>query len=108
MRKAGWQESSTGPDWIDVIALQEAVQGIHDCHVEWTTRTVTHGAGAVLSTTVLAWVDSVEAHQVKELASVTFAWPNKTHTRFNHAVYEALFKLDVAIGKAYVQKTISE
>lgn len=108
MRKAQWAVSSNGPDWTDVTALQEAIMGIHECNVEWTVRTVTHGAGALLSFTVLAWVDTVEAHQTKEIASVAGAWPNPRQKEFSHAVFEALYRLDNEIGKEYGQMRLTE
>jgi hypothetical protein len=104
--KKQWVVSSNGPDWIDVTTLMTAIGGIHECHVELTVITTTQGHNGLLAFTLEAWIDTVEAHQTKVLASVAGAWPNEKHKDFAHAVFEGLYRLDAEVGKGYAQKTL--
>jgi hypothetical protein len=104
--KKQWAASTNGPDWIDVTTLMTAIGGIHECHVELTVITTTQGHNGLLAFTLEAWIDTVEAHQTKVLASVPGVWPNERHRDFAHAVFEGLYKLDAQIGKEYTQKTL--
>jgi len=97
---------SSGIEWMDVKNLWSALEGIHELLVELTVTTRSRQPGGVLAITLIAWVPSVEAHHTTEVAKIDGFWPDGVRPTFASYVFNALYDLDRAIGKAYSQKEL--
>jgi hypothetical protein len=97
---------SSGIEWGDVKNLWMALEGIHELTVELTVSTRSGCAGGKLATTLIAWVPSVEAHHTTEVAKIDGGWPDGVRPSFASYVFNALYDLDRAIGRAYAQKEL--
>jgi hypothetical protein len=92
---------------MDVLNLWQALEGIHELTVELTVSTRSGGVGGKLAITLIAWVPTVEAHHTKEVARIDGSWPDGVRPSFASYVFNELYDLDRAIGRAYAQKDIT-
>lgn len=99
---------NSGVTWSDITYLISGLEGIHECRVELTVRTSGLPDRHTLDTTVLAWIPTVEPHQTKTIATLTSSWPNKIHPTMDSFVFNLLYDLDRAIGRAYAQTEIPD
>jgi hypothetical protein len=97
-----------GIDWTDVGTLMSGLQGIHECTVELTVRTVGQRHSGSLATTALAWIPTFDAAQTLTIGELTREWPNKTHPTFDNFVFNLLYDLDREIGRQYAQAKLPE
>lgn len=98
---------SSGIDWTDVRDLWSALEGIHELTVELTVTIRSRQPGGALAITLVAWVPSVEAHHTKEVAKIDGFWPDGVRPTFSSYVFNELYNLDRAIGRAYNQEEIT-
>lgn len=94
-------------DWIDVTTLMTGINGIHEVTVELTVTAGSQGHNGLLNYTVLAWVPTVEPQQTRVVAEVKGSWPNRNYPSFDSEVFNALYKLDYEISKAYDQRPLA-
>jgi hypothetical protein len=97
-------KSLSGIDWIDVTTLMNGLEAIHEVKIEWTVSLPTVGAGGLLAFTVYAWVPAIEKPGRREVARISGIWPDKERPTFDGYVFNKLYELDRAIGKAYAQE----
>lgn len=96
-------KSMSGIDWIDVATLMNGLESIHEVKIEWTVTPPTVGVGGLLAFTAYAWVPAVEKPGTREIARVSGIWPDKERPTFDGYVFNMLYALDRAIGRAYTQ-----
>jgi len=101
--KRGWEESTSGPDWIDVEGLMRAIGGLHCARVEFTVSPDGIGFGTGLTVTALATIDVLPGSLNPREVSRTKAWPNAESSTLVVCVFRLLYDLDYAIGEEYKQ-----
>ena len=94
-------KSMSNIDWTDVTTLMTGINGIHEVTVELTVIAGMQGHNGLLNFTLSAWVPTVEANHTKVVAEVKGSWPDKTYPSFDSCIFNALYRLDHEISKAY-------
>jgi hypothetical protein len=105
-KKAGWEEPSTGPDWIDVEILMRAIGGLHTAHVALVVSPFGIGATGGLEVTANALFDLLPGSALPEGVGVTKRWPCVTHKTFAAHAFALLHELDFAISKVYQNESL--
>lgn len=107
-RKLGWQESSTGPDWIDVEMLMRAIGGLHTGHVAVIVSADGIGATGGVDVAASMLFDVLPGSSLPANVAVHKVWPCATHKTLAAHAFSLLHELDVEIGKVYEQKALWE
>lgn len=104
--KRGWEESTSGPDWIDVIGLMSAIGTIHSGRVAVTNSL----AGIGFATTVVVKAEMtfelLPGSSLPPVVSVERVYPDQVSRTYSAFVFCLLYELDYAIGRAYNQETL--
>jgi hypothetical protein len=103
--KNGWENSSSGPDWIDVESLMRAIAGLHSGAVGFSVLPDGPGFGGGLSLCASIIFDRLPGSSLPTDVSVLAKWPSKDVRTFAAAVLRLFYELDYAIGKAYQQES---
>lgn len=105
-RKAGWEKSTSGPDWIDVEAMMRSMEAVHSGHVAVIISPDGIGStgGVDVATSIIFNVlpgsslpTSVVTHSV---------FPCNTHSTLAQHAYEGLHRLDFEIGQTYKNEAL--
>lgn len=104
--KAGWEESTSGPDWIDVEGMMRAIQALHSGAVELTVRPIGIGFGTGVCVTARMSFDVLPGSILPPVVEVKRGWPCDQHKRMVAHCFSLLYELDSAIGRVYQQETL--
>lgn len=105
-RKKGWEDSSNGPDWIDVESLMRAIGSLHSGHVGFSVLPRGTGFNGGVSVAAQMLLDVLPGSQVPNCVSVTADWPCDKHPTFVAHVFALMYDLDYEVGKAYQQEVL--
>lgn len=105
-RKTGWEDSSTGPDWIDVETLMRAIQGLHSGHVALVLSPSGTGSSGGVSVAASMLFDVLPGSSLPKTVVVEHPWPCAEHRRLVDHCFSALYELDSAIGKTYENESL--
>lgn len=107
-RKQGWEEPSTGPDWIDVEMLMRAIGGLHSGDVAVIASPAGAGStgGVDVGASVLFHV--LPGSSLPEHVCVTKRWPCATHKTLAAHAFALLHELDFEISKVYKNESLWE
>lgn len=99
--------SSAGLGWTDIMMMATALESLHTCRV--TIAITPRGAGrnGGMNIDVSAAFDVLEGSDLPRIVSVSAEWPSGKARSEVGLVYNLLWQLDYAIGKAYEQMTLS-
>jgi len=100
-RKTGWQDSSSGPDWIDVEAMMRAMGTLHSAEVSVIFSPDGAGSTGGLETVAVCTFDVLPGSALPKLVMCSAEWPCKDHATLTSHVYWMLYDLDAEIGRTY-------
>lgn len=106
MRKTGWEEPTTGPDWIDVEMLMRAIGAVHSAHVALIVSPSGTGASGGVDVAASALFDLLPGSSLPENVAVNKGWPCTSHRTLAAHAFALLHELDYAIGKVYQQESL--
>jgi hypothetical protein len=107
-RKAGWEQSSSGPDWIDVEMLMRALEGLHSAHVAVIVSPDGIGSSGGVSVVASALFDVLPGSALPSGVQVEKGWPCNTHATLAAHCFNALHELDYRIGQTYKNEKLWE
>ena len=105
-RKTGWEESSSGPDWIDVESLMRAIGALHSAHVAVVVSPFGIGATGGVEVTVNAIFERLPGSALPPAVSVSKQWPCNTHKTLAAHAFSLAHELDHAIGQVYQNESL--
>lgn len=105
-KKTGWEDSSTGPDWVDVESLMRAMEALHSGHVAVVVSPAGNGFSGGLSVACSMLLDVLPGSALPKSIVVEHSWPCAEHTRFVDHCFAGLYELDHQIGKVYQNETL--
>ena len=100
-KKAGWEEPSTGPDWVDVEALMRGIGALHSAHVAVIVSPAGIGFNGGIDVAASALFERLPGSQLPANVAVNKAWPCNTHKTLAAHAYALLHELDFEISKVY-------
>jgi len=106
MRKKGWEESTKGPDWIDVETLMRAIGALHSGRVGLTVLPSGTGSTGGLSVAASIMLDVLPGSSLPADILVDKNWPCSSHATLAAHAFALLHELDFAIGKVYQQDSL--
>lgn len=104
--KAGWEKSTSGPDWIDVEGMMRALESLHSGHVAFVVSPAGTGFGTGVNVAASIIFDLLPGSSLPDNVCVNRDWPCNTHATLTSHVYAVLYELDVAISKVYQQESL--
>lgn len=90
-------------DWTDVAMMTGALEALHTCRVEWTVTARGQGHNGGLHVTMDGVFSVLPGSDLPKRVGVTGDWPSGYARSFEGLVYNLLWQLDYAIGRAYEQ-----
>lgn len=108
MARKSWQELPSGPDWMDVYYMMQAIESLHGCMVVITLGLAALG-GPGGSTTIAAIRTPKEASVLgQQVLAISGEWPCRDHKDLCACVFAGLYELDAEITKNWwEQKTLA-
>lgn len=100
-RKTGWEEPSTGPDWIDVEMLMRALGALHSAHVAVVVSPRGIGSTGGVDVAASALFELLPGSALPLSVAVTKGWPCDTHKTLAAHAFSCLHELDYKIGQTY-------
>jgi len=100
-RKSGWEESTKGPDWIDVMGLMTAIGTLHSGHVEVKQFVVGTGFATTVMVQAACFFDLLPGSQLPPVVKAESEYPCEEHATFVAHVFSLLYELDYEISKVY-------
>jgi len=107
-RKDGWEEPSSGPDWIDVEMLMRAIGGLHSGHVAIIVSPDGTGSSGGVDVAASMIFDVLPGSSLPGNVATRGVWPCSTHRTLAAHAFSLLHKLDAEIGKVYRQESLWE
>jgi hypothetical protein len=105
-RKDGWEEPSTGPDWIDVEMLMRAIGGLHSGHVAVILSPDGTGSSGGVDVAASMLFDVLPGSSLPESAAVHASWPCAKHTTLAAHAFSVLHDLDYEISRVYKNESL--
>lgn len=104
--KAGWEKSSSGPDWIDVEMLMRALEGLHSAHVAVIISPDGIGSTGGVDVAASAIFDVLPGSSLPATVAVHKKWPCTSHKSLAAHCFNALHELDYRIGQTYKNESL--
>jgi len=105
-KKDGWEESSSGPDWIDVEMLMRAMGGLHSGHVALVISPNGTGSSGGVEVAASMLFDVLPGSSLPENVSVLKDWPCHAHRTLAAHAFATLHELDFKISEVYNQESL--
>lgn len=105
-RKAGWEEPTTGPDWVDVEMLMRAIGGLHSGHVAVVVSPDGIGSSGGVDVAASMLFDVLPGSSLPSSVAVTKVWPCATHRTLAAHAFALLHELDYKISQVYEQESL--
>ncbi len=105
-KKAGWEDSSKGPDWIDVEMMLRSLSVLHSGVAGFTVLPVGIGSSGGLSVACSMMFDLLPGSSLPEIVSTASNWPCVDHASFAAHVFAGLHALDFEISKVYKNEAL--
>lgn len=106
MRKTGWEEPTTGPDWIDVEMLMRAIGGLHSGHVAVVISPDGIGSSGGVEVAASILLEVLPGSALPADIAVIKKWPCNTHRTLAAHAFALLHELDYKIGQVYKQESL--
>jgi hypothetical protein len=107
-RKTGWEEPTTGPDWVDVEMLMRAIGALHTGHVAVIVSPAGIGSSGGVDVVASMLLDVLPGSSLPECISTHGVWPCDTHKTLAAHAFSLLHELDFQIGQVYEQESLWE
>jgi len=107
-RKTGWEEPTTGPDWIDVESLMRAIGALHSGHVAVIVSPDGIGSSGGVDVAASMLFDVLPGSKLPVNVVAHGVWPCSTHKTLAAHAFSLLHELDFEIGKVYENKSLWE
>lgn len=101
MRKKGWEEPSTGPDWMDVIGAMNALSALHSGRVEVNVRLAGVGLATSVEVQAIMQFEALPNSELPKQVEITKEYPDRESRTYAGFVFKLLYELDHKIGEAY-------
>lgn len=108
MRKNGWEEPTSGPDWVDVEMLMRAIGGLHSANVAVVVSPCGTGSSGGVDVAASAIFEVLPGSALPESVSVNKKWPCDTHKTLASHAFAILHELDFAISQVYQNEKLWE
>lgn len=108
MRKTGWEEPSTGPDWVDVEMLMRSIGTLHSGEVGLTFLPRGIGATGGISAAASCMFNVLPGSALDGCVSVIKVWPCVQHKTLAAHCFALLHELDFKISEVYKQEALWE
>jgi len=105
-RKQGWEDSSTGPDWIDVETMMRALGALHSAGLELTVAPRGTGFSGGVTLMAHAKFERLPGSSLPEMVTAADIWPGSKAKTFVGAMYNLLYELDYRISQVYKQEAL--
>jgi len=105
-RKDGWEEPSSGPDWVDVEMLMRAIGAIHSGHVAVIVSPDGIGSSGGVDVAASMLFDVLPGSSLPESVVAHRRWPCSTHKTLAAHAFGLLHELDFEISKVYKQERL--
>lgn len=105
-RKLGWEDSSTGPDWIDIRAMMVAISTLHSGNVALIISPDGTGASGGVDVAASMLFDVLPGSSLPESVISRATWPCDKHPTIAAHCYSLLYDLDHEISKVYRQESL--
>jgi len=99
--KKGWEEPSTGPDWIDVESLMRSIAVLHSGHVAIVISPAGIGATGGVDVAASIIFDVLPGSSLPATVQTSSPWPCDTHKTLAAHAFDGLHKLDYEISQVY-------
>ena len=106
MRKRGWEEPTTGPDWVDISTMMGALEVLHGGHVGLTVLPPGPGSSTGLSVAAAMMLEVLPGSDLPPIVAVEQKWPCRESKTFAGFCYGLLHKLDYEVSKIYKQESL--
>jgi hypothetical protein len=105
-RKRGWEEPTTGPDWVDCEMLMRAIGALHSGHVAVILSPDGIGSSGGVDVAASMLFDVLPGSQLPPALVTHARWPCNTHRTLAAHAFSLLHDLDVQIGRTYQNETL--
>lgn len=105
-RKTGWEQSSNGPDWMDVEGLMRAIAVLHSGSVAVIVSPDGIGGSGGLDVAASMLFDVLPGSSLPESVISRGAWPCDKHATLAAHAFSLLYDLDHEISKVYKQEEL--
>lgn len=105
-RKAGWEDPSSGPDWVDVESLMRAIGALHSAHVAVIVSPAGIGFGSGVNVVASAIFERLPGSQLPVSVTANAPFPSNTHTKLVALAFSLLHSLDFEISKVYKNESL--
>jgi hypothetical protein len=105
-RKQGWEDSSSGPDWVDVSTMMKAMSALHSGHVGLTVLPAGLGSSSGLSVSAAIMFDLLPGSALPPCVAVEAKWPASEAKTFAGFCFSLLHKLDFEVSRVYKQESL--
>lgn len=96
-------KSTNTPDETDVETMMRAIEALHGGQVTMTVSPGGIGSTGGLAIVLTHRLPAVPGVEEDTEQLVTNRWPCPHHRHFWSCIFEGLYRLDSAIGRAYIQ-----
>ncbi len=105
-RKAGWEKSTSGPDWIDCEMLMRSLEAIHSAHVAVIVSPAGVGSSGGVDVSASALFDVLPGSALPASVVARGGWPCSGHATLSAHVFKLLHELDYRIGQTYKNEAL--
>jgi len=104
--KAGWEQPTNGPDWIDVEMLMRAIGGLHSGHVAIIISPDGIGSSGGVDVAASMLFDVLAGSSLPSAVATHGTFPCATHKTLAAHAFSLLHDLDFEIGKVYKNESL--
>lgn len=105
-RKPGWEQSTSGPDWMDVMGMMMAIQSLHSGNVALILSPDGTGASGGLDVAGSMLFDVLPGSSLPDSVSTRSGWPCDKHATLAAHALSVLYELDHEISKIYKNESL--
>jgi len=107
-RKAGWEGSTSGPDWMDVRGMLSAIAALHSGDVALVILPDGTGGSGGLDVVGSMLFDVLPGSSLPQAVMAHSEWPCDKHATLAAHALSVLYELDHEISKVYQNEKLWE
>lgn len=100
-KKKGWEDPTSGPDWIDVEMLMRAIAAVHSAEVAVVISPAGIGPTGGVDVACSAIFDVLPGSSLPKSVQTSSRYPCNTHKTLAAHAFDGLHRLDFEIGETY-------
>jgi len=105
-RKNGWEDSTNGPDWIDIRAMMTALRVLHSGEVALILSPDGTGSTGGVDVAASMMFDVLPGSSLPASVVAHGIWPCDTHSSIVAHCFSLLYDLDYKISQVYKQEEL--